>query len=93
MIRHIVLMRFEDKTAIEPAAKALRSLKGSSPLLLDIDVGVNVSNAETAYDLAFCTAFACAEDQKAFNSVPPHVEVRQFLSQFKKTSVKVDYIV
>ena len=92
MMKHIVFMRFEDQSVAPLVAEKLRTLKGCSPLLVDMEVGIDFVRSAKSYDLAYIAVFANPQDEAAFDTEPHHQEVKAFLSQFPKTVVKVDFM-
>ena len=92
MIRHVVLMKFENPEDSKTAAELLKSLEGCSGLLKKLDVGLDFVHAATSYDLLFETQFETRDDQLEFQNDPAHVKVRRELKKLPKTSVKVDYV-
>lgn len=92
MIRHIVMWRMaptEDKIEKAKAIKEnLEALKGKIDVLVDIEVGINFENSDSASDVVLVSTFKSLEDLNEYqnhplhkavgvNYVRPHVEERR----------------
>lgn len=66
-------------------------MKGKIPSLLDIEVGVNTSSHEAAYDIVFIGSFASREDIAEFEQDQQHHEVGVLVNMFRKHRIVVEY--
>ena len=94
MVKHIVFFKLEDNSeANKEAVKArIMGMKGKIDVLKHIEVGVNFSPEERAFDLALVTDFETKEDLQAYAIHPLHVEVVTFLKSINTVTKVVDYV-
>ena len=94
MIKHIVFLNLEDNSEANKEALKTRimGMKGKIALLKHIEVGVNFSPEERAFDLALVTDFETKEDLQAYAIHPLHVEVVTFLKSINTVTKVVDYV-
>ena len=94
MIKHIVFFKLEDNSeANKEAVKArIMGMKGKIDVLKHIEVGVNFSPEERAFDLALVTDFETKEEVQAYAIHPLHVEVVTFLKSINTVTKVVDYV-
>lgn len=94
MIKHIVFFKLEDNSeANKETVKArIIGMKGKIDVLKHIEVGVNFSPEERAFDLALVTDFETKEDLQAYAIHPLHVEVVTFLKSINTVTKVVDYV-
>jgi len=93
MIKRISLfkLRRPNSDDLHTAAAALRSMKGAIPALLDIEVGVNFSEADAAYDLVLNMTFKDVASLRQFEQDPFHLSVKKTMIELKENRVVVDY--
>lgn len=93
MVKHIVFFKLEDNSpANKEVVKArIMSMQGKIPYLSHMEVGVNFSPEERAFDLALITDFYTKEDLARYAVDPIHVEVVQFLKSINTQTKVVDY--
>jgi len=94
MIKHIVFFKLKNPTdeLKQEVKKKLQSLKNKILVLKSIEVGINFSTEERAYDLALITEFNSKEDLDTYANDPYHLEVVSFIKDVAKSSKVVDYI-
>ena len=94
MIKNIVFFKLEDNSEANKEAVKTRimGMKGKIALLKHIEVGVNFSPEERAFDLALVTDFETKEDLQAYAIHPLHVEVVTFLKSINTVTKVVDYV-
>lgn len=94
MIKHIVFFKLEDNSQANKEAVKVRimGMKGKIDLLKHIEVGVNFSPEERAFDLALVSDFETKEDLNAYAIHPLHVEVVSFLKSIHTVTKVVDYV-
>ncbi len=95
MIVHIVMFRFKDENKssnIAEVAKRLNALVELVPSLKSMEVGVNFTDSERAFDLSLYSAFETKEDLGAYAIHPEHLKVVEFIKGVTLESKVVDYI-
>ena len=93
MIKHIVFLKLEDNSEENKKVfqEKIMSLKGKIDILKHIEVGINFSLEERAFDLALITDFDSKKDLNAYAINPLHVEVINFLKSQNTLTKIVDY--
>lgn len=80
MIRHLVLLRWNEPLAAEELAAmeaALGALPAAIPELVTYEFGADLGRAPTNFDYAITATFAEAEHHGVYNDHPAH---QQFMS-------------
>ena len=95
MLRHIVMVRFRDRTTVseisEKIKKMLLALENSVDSLKRMEVGTNINTRPAAFDVVLTADF---DDEVGLNSYrvhPEHVKVLNFLKETMEKSAVVDY--
>ncbi|AFL69793.1 Dabb family protein [Sulfurospirillum barnesii] len=93
MVKHIVFFKLVDASQANKNAvkERIMSLKGNIDELIHLEVGVNFSPEERAFDLALISDFKTKEDLQAYAIHPLHVKVVEFLKSIQTLSKIVDY--
>ncbi len=95
MLRHIVMMRFADRKRLKESTSStkniLENLSSSIESLRSIEVGVNISDRPTAYDLVLTADFDDAEGLDAYRVHPDHVEALKHIKAVVEKTAVVDY--
>ena len=93
MIKHIVFLQLEDNSDEHKkyVQEQLMSMKGKIEVLKHIEVGINFSSEERAYDLALITDFETKEDLQSYAVNPLHVEIIKYLKSKNTVTKIVDY--
>lgn len=93
MIKHIVFFKLQDSSiANKEAVKSrIMSMQGKIDYLRHLEVGVNFSEEERAYDLALVSEFDTKEDLGRYAIDPIHVEIVNFLKSINTVTKVVDY--
>ena len=93
MIKHIVFFKLEDNSVEQKniVKERLMSLKENVKVLKHIEVGINFSNEDRAYDLALLTDFESEEDLELYAKDEYHQEVIKFIKSVAVSSKVVDY--
>ncbi len=96
MIRHIVIWRIADsENAAEKAAaikENLEALKVKIDEIVDIEVGLNFNETESASDVALVSTFKTKEDLEIYQNHPDHKAVgANYVRPFVKERRVVDY--
>ena len=98
MIKHIVMWKVKDnvegRTKLESAKlvkERIEGLKKDIKEIVNIEVGINIVEAEQAYDLVLNSEFENLEDLDIYQKHAAHVEVVKFVGQFLESRVVIDY--
>ncbi len=93
MVKHIVFFKLQDNSLKnkELVKEKIMSMKGKIEELKYIEVGINFSLEERAYDLALVSEFETKEDLKSYAINPLHVKIIEFLKDLGITTKVVDY--
>ena len=97
MIRHIVMWRLKDtpnKAANAVKIKQLlESLRGRIPGLLKIEVGIDVSGAETSADVVLLSEFADPAALEAYQRHPLHAQMKPEIGSMTAERRVVDHAI
>lgn len=93
MIKHIVFFKLEDNSDEHKqlVKDKIMSLKDKIDVLRHIEVGLNFSPEERAFDLALVSDFESKEDLNTYAVHPLHVEVVTYLKSKNTLTKVVDY--
>lgn len=99
LIKHIVMWKLKDfaegKTKDENAISLKRSLESLEEKIgevrFSIEVGINITQAEQAYDIVLYAEFQCIEDLNIYMQHPEHVKVSEYISKVREVRVVTDY--
>ena len=94
MIVHIVMFKFKEQEKEANIAKAkemLEALTGRVPSLKSMEVGVDFSRSERAFDLSLYSTFDAKEGLAEYAVHPAHLEVVAFIKEVTEVSKVVDY--
>lgn len=98
MIKHIVMWKLKDnaegKPKLENAKWIKKSLEGLLGIVKEIksmEVGVNISKSDMAFDAVLISEFETLEDLEAYRSNPAHVKISQYIKKVKDDRVVVDF--
>lgn len=95
MIVHIVMFKFksEDKEAnLELVKDKLNALVELIPTLRSMEVGINFTEADRAFDLSLYSTFDSKEDMQAYAVHEEHLKVVELIKSVTTESKVVDYI-
>ena len=95
MVVHIVMLKFKDEDKSENLQKVrdrLNALVGLVPTLNSIEVGINFSREQRAFDLSLYSTFQTKEDLEAYAVHPEHLRVVELIKSTTLESKVVDYI-
>ena len=99
MIKHIVMFKLKNEYTKEEKQKAAEQIKAALDELPNkiseikaFEVGINLSNAETAYDLVLVSSFEDIESLNTYRVHPAHQAVVALINEHKKSSAVVDYL-
>lgn len=95
MIVHIVMFKFKEENRdanIEEVVNRLNALVGLIPTLKSMEVGVDFSRTERAFDMSLYSKFDSKEDLQAYAVHPEHLKVVELIKSVTLESKVVDYI-
>ena len=93
MVKHIVFFKLTDNSDKnkELVKKKLLSLQGEVDVLQNIEVGINFTDEDRAYDIALLTDFKNEDDLKTYANHPCHLEIVAFIKTVANSSKVVDF--
>ena len=95
MIVHVVMFKFKDENKasnIQKVQVELDALVAKIPALKSMEVGVNFSKENRAFDLFLHTTFDTKEDLKTYAVHEKHLKVIELIKKVTIESKVVDYI-
>jgi len=95
MIIHIVMFKFKEENFdanIQEVKQRLNDLVALIPELKCLEVGVDFSRSERAFDLSLYSSFNSKEDLKAYAIHPEHLKVVELIKSVTTESKVVDYV-
>ncbi len=94
MVRHIVFFKLPDNSEANKNAvkERIMSMQGKLDFVKHLEVGLNFSTEERAFDVALISDFETKEDLQTYATHPIHVEVVNFIKSLNAVSKVVDYI-
>ena len=95
MIVHIVMFKFkeEDKDAnLKLVEKQLNNLLLKIDGLKSMEVGINFTEADRAFDLSLYSTFETKDDLSTYATHPEHLKVVELIKSVTTESKVVDYI-
>ena len=96
MIVHIVIFKF-NKQDIEAnilkVTQELNNLLEKIDVLKSMEVGVNFTDSDRAFDLSLYSTFETKEDLQAYAIHPEHLKVVELIKSVTSESKVVDYII
>jgi len=100
MIKHIVVFKMKnhaegaDKSKnVQEFKSRLEALKGLIDEIRFFEVGINVTDASAAYDLALYSEFDTIEALHRYQKHPEHLKVADFMQRVCDSRVVADYVV
>jgi hypothetical protein len=98
MVKHIVMWKLKDlrdiSTKIATALEIKKSLERLTSAIIEIksmEVGMNFSTSDRAFDIALHTEFDSKNDLEHYLRHPEHVKVKAFIDGIVEDRVIVDY--
>ena len=95
MIVHIVMFRFKEENReenLKEVTSRLNALVELIPTLKSMEVGVDFSRTERAFDLSLYSTFDSKEDLQAYAVHPEHLKVVELIKSVTLESKVVDYV-
>jgi hypothetical protein len=95
MLRHIVMIQFNENSKSSKIAFKLKSellnLKNKIDVLLNMEVGINISKSVKAYDLVLIADFRNENDLNFYRNHPDHLKILEDIKQKSEKINVVDY--
>ncbi|MDY0123152.1 Dabb family protein [Sulfurimonas sp.] len=94
MIVHIVMFKFRNESKesnIKEVVKRLNALVELISELKSMEVGVNFTDSERAFDLSLYSTFDTKEDLASYAIHPEHLKVVELIKSVTLESKVVDY--
>jgi len=98
MVKHIVMWKLHEfadgHTKAENALrikKALEALKDKIGAIASLEVGINHTSRECAYDVVLYSEFNSFDDLDAYQNHEAHIALKGFLKDLRAGRVFVDY--
>jgi hypothetical protein len=94
MVVHIVMFKFKEED-FDKNIKLVKEKLEALPSLIDelkcIEVGIDFSRSQRAFDLSLYSSFNSKEDLKAYAVHPEHLKVVELIREVTLESKVVDY--
>lgn len=97
MIRHVVMWKFKDRAEGKSKRENMEFVREQLYALLPVisqikrmEIGFDMTGAETAMDLMLLTEFDTAEDLKIYAVHPEHVKVATYVRSVVETRAVLD---
>ena len=92
MIKHIVCFKLNEGESAQKAKEVLLSMKGNVPMLLDIEVGVDILHSARSYDVILQVVLKDMQTLEEYQKDAYHVDVvKKHMHAVTKSSVAIDY--
>jgi len=93
MIKHIVLFKLEDNSQAnkEDIKNRFLGMIGKIEVMKNLEIGLNFSPEERAFDLSLMCDFETKEDLKTYATHPAHVAIVTYLKSINTVTKIIDY--
>ena len=93
MIKHIVSFKLQEeyKDKAELIKQELEALPKKIKQIKTFEVGLNISEAESAYDVVLLSSFESIDDLNIYRNHIEHQKVLTIINAYKSESMVVDY--
>jgi hypothetical protein len=98
MIKHIVMWRLsafaEGADKAKNAARMkelLEALPAKIPEIGKLEVGIDISGSESAYDVVLCSEFESAGALERYQEHDDHLKAAEFIQKVREDRAAVDY--
>jgi len=99
MIRHIVMFKLkefsnavEKQKAAETVKEELLAMKNKIPVIGEFEVGINITENYSAYDVVINSTFDNPGDLEIYQLHPDHLAFIAFNKKYSERKAVVDYI-
>lgn len=96
-IKHVVMWRVSGDSSVDRYETSLRvkdafeSLLPEIPGLLELEVGLDISQADYAFDVVLYSVFESRDALAGYATHPAHLKVRDELAGLRVARCQVDY--
>ena len=92
MIKHIVCFKLKEGESPEKAKEVLLSMKGNVPMLIDIEVGLDLLHSARSYDVILQVTLKDMQTLEEYQQDAYHVSVvKKHMHAVVESSVAIDY--
>ncbi|MDA3949341.1 MAG: Dabb family protein [Spirochaeta sp.] len=98
MVKHIVMWNVVEshegmgrQELLAEIKKRIEAMKGVVPQITEIEVGIDFSGSDAAYDVALYSVFADRAALDAYQVHPAHEEVKKFVGAVTTARAMADY--
>lgn len=98
MIKHIVMWKIKEdvdgntkRESSNIVKDMLESLKGNIQEIVELNVGINILESDSSYDLVLDSKFKTVEDLNIYQKHPDHLKVGKDITKYVESRVVVDY--
>ncbi len=97
MIKHVVMWRIaaaegnSKEENIRLLQEKLAALPSIIPEIRGYEIGVNIADSATAFDVVLISEFQSRNDLQTYRTHPEHVRVAEFIGKIREQSAVVDY--
>jgi len=81
----------EKKTALHAIRNELLNLKKTIPVILEFEVGINISDSKAAFDLVINSSFSTMDYLKTYQVHPDHLAFIEFNKNYTVEKTVIDY--
>ena len=82
MIRHVVLLKFKEKSPIEEIKAKIEDLKNHIPEIISINAFIDIKFEKDASDLCIITEVEDVYALEIYANHPKHLEVIKFIKKY-----------
>ncbi len=100
LLKHIVFIKYVETNSTDNKVEflnilrfKLESLKDSIDEIVNLEVGINISNRPTAFDMSLYVQFETEKDLAIYSKHPEHVKVLDFMRSVELETAVVDYLI
>ncbi len=92
MLKHVVMHKMENEEVTAPVAvEKLLAMKQDIPEILDIQAGCDVLHSNRSYSFVLTVTLPDRDALKIYANHPAHCKVKEYIHQYSRASVSVDY--
>jgi hypothetical protein len=97
MIKHMVLWRLKPENRVvakvQELRKRLETLQEKIPLVLNLEVGINLTSPHTTHDVVLSVEFRNLADLELYRAHPEHQAVAAYVRTLAEERASVDYVI
>ncbi|KRQ88090.1 Stress responsive A/B Barrel Domain protein [Caloramator mitchellensis] len=98
MVKHIVMWKLKDFAEGKTKEENIEIMKSMLEELIDkigvikkLEVGINFTESDAAFDVALYSEFETNEDLETYSKHPEHLKVGEFINKIRDARYVVDY--